>query len=165
MIEPCHWPSKHIPNIEVRGEGGNTTTMDFWVFDHFVHHLTEDGAFPSKFVWPLVDSASDLEHQVHAKLPCFSCVAAATRLYVTSFFVVYHALCWPVGGMAWGALSEETDFPAGTLGSCLDPEKSRTCNPLRPDSGWSECKYDFLHPQGPCQGVGSCVYVGGAQML
>ena len=55
MIEPCHWPSKHIPNIEVRGEGGNTATMDFWVFDHFVHLLTKAGAFLIKFE---VDSAS-----------------------------------------------------------------------------------------------------------
>ena len=51
-----------------------------------------------------------------------------------------------------------------SLGSCLGFEKSRTCNPLQPDSGWSECKYDFLHPQGLCQGVGFCVYVGGAQI-
>ena len=54
---------------------------------------------------------------------------------------------------AWGALSEDTAPPARALGSCFGSEKSRTCNPLQPDSGWSECKYDFLHPQGSRQGV------------
>ena len=58
MIEPCHWPSKHIPNIEVRGEGGNTATMDFWVFDHFVHLLTKMVPFQLNLKWtPLAPSA------------------------------------------------------------------------------------------------------------
>ena len=54
---------------------------------------------------------------------------------------------------AGGALSEDTAPPARALESCFGSEKSRTCNPLQPDSGWSECKYDFLHPQGSRQGV------------
>ena len=83
MIEPCHWPSKHIPNIEVRGEGGTTATMDFWVFDHFVHLLTKAGAFPIKFE---VDSVST---------KCMLSCLASTRFYVTSGFVVYNALCIP----------------------------------------------------------------------
>ena len=37
--------------------------------------------------------------------------------------------------------------PADALGAEFGIEKNRTSNPLQPDSGWGECKYDFLPSQ------------------